>query len=82
VPGTVGSWVYRHGRSRIQAPVISSRRIFRRNTIPPQGIGGLSLISEGKAPIPCGKSYSSEILVRVRFRPVDKAGTGIQSSGR
>jgi len=28
------------------------------NTIPPQGIGAVSLISEGIAPIPYGKSYS------------------------
>jgi len=28
------------------------------NTIPPQGIGAVGLISDGMAPIPYGESYS------------------------
>ena len=30
-------------------------------TIPPLGIGAVGLISGGKAPIPCGKWYRSEM---------------------
>jgi len=36
-----------------------------------QGIGALSPISEGKAPIPYGKSYHSEIPVRMKSRVVE-----------
>jgi hypothetical protein len=36
---------------------ISSRRVFKSNTISPQGIEAVSVISEGKAPIPYGESY-------------------------
>ena len=37
---------------------LSSRRVFVMNTIPPQGIGAVSLISDGMAPTPYEESYS------------------------
>ena len=41
-----------------EACEVSTGVVFIMNTIPPQGIGAVCIISEGKAPIPCGKSYS------------------------
>ena len=37
---------------------LQSRRVLIMNTIPPQGVGAVSLISDGMAPIPYGESYS------------------------
>ena len=64
-------WVVGRGHQRVdlypprphlpRAPPIQSRRVFIMNTIPtipPQGIGAVSLISEGMAPILYGESYS------------------------
>ena len=39
---------------------IYSRRVFIMNTIPPQGIGAMSLLSDGMAPILCEESVLGE----------------------
>jgi len=41
-------------------------RVVLRNANSPQGIGAVSLTSEGNAPIPYGKLYSSGIIVKIK----------------
>ena len=61
-PHLVWFWIFEFG---VQGPGrgACSARLSRSNpcimnTPPSQGIGAVSLISDGMAPIPCGKSYS------------------------
>jgi hypothetical protein len=55
----------------LEARAILSGRVFPMNTIPPQGIGAVSQISEGKAPIPSAGTS----LIRTSAPPWDHQRT-------
>ena len=48
---------WRQSFPRRALPTLSTGVVFIMNTIPPQGIGAVCIMSEEKAPIPYGKSY-------------------------